>query len=283
MDRAVVLMSGGVNSAVAAAVAREQYEVSLLHIAWGHRTGERETACFEQLCSGMRTDRVMIADLSCMATFGGSARVSKRFSIDDANALGKETPSTFALGLIPSMLSVAAAWASAIGAKRIIIGISEDYKLPGPTMSTLYPDYRRDFIQTYNLMLEYAKPQGRELLVEAPLIEVGRTEVVRLGSRLGVPWEKTWSCYRNIDAPCGRCLGCANRANGFLKAGLPDPLLLEPPPPLEHRQPSNIPGRRPATDTVLPAGSAAGAHRTQPETPRANIAFATGRRPHQGQ
>lgn len=281
MDRAVVLLSGGLNSAVAAAVTREQYEPFFLHVAWGHRTGERETACFEQLIAAMRTDKTMIADLSCMALFGGNARVSKRLSIDDANALGKDTPTTFALGLIPSMLSVAAAWASAVGAHRIIIGLGEDYRLPGPVMSTLYPDYRHEFLQTFNLMLEYAKPQGRELLVEAPLISLSRPEVIKLGSRLNVPWEKTWSCYRNCDSPCGRCLGCANRANGFLKAGLPDPLLLEPPPPAEHRpQHTNATvGRRAAdhapaaTATAAPAAAA-----VRPSDPqRANIVIATGR------
>ncbi len=228
MDRAVILLSGGINSAVAAAVAREQYEPALMHVAWGHRTADREFAAFEQLASALHVERTIVAELSCMALFGGNARVSRRLSIDDANALGKETPATFALGLMPAMLSLAAAWASSIGAKRIVIGTGEDYRLPGPTLGTLYPDYRHEFVQVFNLMLEYAKPAGRELVVEAPLIDLTRAEVIKLGNRLNVPWEKTWSCYRNTEAPCGRCLGCANRANGFLKAGISDPLLLEP-------------------------------------------------------
>ena len=228
MDRAVVLLSGGINSAVATAVAREQYEPWLLHVAWGHRTAEREFAAFEQLAAALRIERTMLADLSCMATFGGNARVSKRQAIDDANALGKDTPATFALGLMPAMLSLAAAWAGSIGARRIIVGTGEDYGLPGPTLSALYPDYRHEFVQVFNLMLEYAKPANKELAVEAPLIDLSRPEVIKLGNRLNVPWEKTWSCYRNTDAPCNRCLGCANRSNGFLRANLPDPLLLEP-------------------------------------------------------
>ncbi len=228
MDRAVVLFSSGINSTVATAVAREQYEPALLHIAWGHRTADREFACFEQLAAALRIERTMVAELSCMAAFGGNARTSKRQAIDDANALGKDTPATFALGLMPAMLSLAAAWAASMGARRIIVGTSEDYGLPGPLISGLYPDYRHEFVQVFNLMLEYAKPAGRELLVEAPLIDLTRPEVIKLGARLNVPWERTWSCYRNSDNPCGRCLGCANRANGFLRAGVPDPLLLEP-------------------------------------------------------
>lgn len=227
MDRAVVLLSGGINSAVAAAIAREQYEPALLHVAWGHRTGDREATAFEALAAAMRIERVQVADLACLAGYGGNARSSKRVAIDDASALGKDTPATFVVGLLPTMLGVAATWAGAIGAKRIIIGISENHGVPGPAISELYPDYRREFIQLYNLTLDYAKPAGRELIVEAPLIDLTRAEVIKLGNRMNVPWEKTWSCYRNSEAPCGRCLACATRTNGFLRAGVADPLLLE--------------------------------------------------------
>lgn len=227
MERAVVLLSGGINSAVAAAVAREQYEIALLHVAWGHRTAEREQSAFEQLTAGWGVEKTTIADLSCIASFGGSARVSKRLSIDDASALALETPATFALGLMPAMLSLAASWAAGLSAKRIIVGMGEDYGLPGPVISKLYPDRRHEFVQVFNLLLEFAKPAGRELMVEAPLIDLTRAEVMRLGARLSVPWEKTWSCYRSNDKPCGRCLPCANRINGFLRAGMADPLVME--------------------------------------------------------
>lgn len=228
MDRAVVLVSGGVNSAVLAALAREQYEPALLHVAWAHRSAEREAAAFQQLADVLNIEKRITADLSCLSAFGGIARVSRRLAIDDANALGQETPTTFVLGLLPTMLSLGTTWAAAIGARRVLVGTGEDYGLPGPAISRLYPDRRHEFVQVFNLMLEFAKPPGRELLVEAPLIDLSRPEVIKLGARLNVPWEKTWSCYRNNDRPCGRCLPCANRTNGFLRAGIPDPLLLEP-------------------------------------------------------
>jgi len=229
MDRAIVLLSGGVNSAVAAAIAREQYELALLHIAWAHRSAERELAAFEQIATSMQIEKTLVADLHCMAIFGGNSRVSKRIPIEDANALSNNTiPATFMPGLIPSMLSLAATWASSIKAKRIILGISENHRTTGQPIYTLYPDYRRDFIQVYNLMLQYSKPPDADLLVEAPLIDLSRAEVVVLGKRLKVPFDQTWSCYANNNQPCGRCLACATRATGFLKARVPDPLLLEP-------------------------------------------------------
>lgn len=228
MDKAVVLVSGGINSAVAAAVAREQYEPHFLHVAWGHRTAERELSCFEGLAAHLRIDATLVAELAWLSSLGGNSRSSRKALIEDISTLGGETPSTFATGLIPTMLSTAATWAAAVGAKRIIIGTSEDYDVPGPPISKLYPDYRREFVQTFNLMLEYAKPKGRDLLVEAPLAELTRQEIVLLAKRLKLPLEKTWSCYRNNDEPCGKCLGCGNRISGFLSAGIPDPLLLEP-------------------------------------------------------
>lgn len=228
MDKAVVLVSGGVNSAVLAAAAREEYECHLLHVAWGHRAAERELLAFEQLAAHFRTDKTMVAELSCLAAFGGNSRSSKRVQMEEVLTLGQDTPSTFVLGLMPCILSLAASWASSLGAKRILVGTSEDHDIPGPVISHIYPDYRRDFVQVFNLMLEYAKPSGLELMVEVPLAELTRQEVVSLGRKLKVPFDKTWSCYRSNEEPCGKCLGCASRAGGFLRACCPDPLLLEP-------------------------------------------------------
>lgn len=227
MDTAVVLSSGGINSTVAAAIAREQYEPALLHVNWGHRAAERELEAFKQIAAFMRVERTVVADLSCLSSFGGNARVSKRMNIEDASTLGSGTPSTFMLGQLPTLLSVAATYAGGIGAKRIILGISEDHGVPGPPISELYPDHRIEFLQAFNLMLNYAKPPDRELIVEAPLIELTRAEVLQLGRRMDVPFEKTWSCYRNNDRPCGRCRPCVTRAAGFIQARLPDPLELE--------------------------------------------------------
>ncbi len=228
MDTAVILASGGINSTVATAIAREQYEPALLHVAWGHRAADRELLAFQQVAAALRIEKTMVAELSCMAVFGGNSRASKRLAIEDASTLGKSTPTTFMLGLLPSMLSLAAAWAGSLGSRRIILGISEDHGVPGPAVSELYPDHRIEFLQTFNLMLSYAKPPHRELMVEAPLIELTRAEVIQLGQRVQIPFHKTWSCYQNNDTPCGRCRPCVTRAAGFLQARTPDPLLLEP-------------------------------------------------------
>ncbi len=228
MDKVVILSSGGINSTVAAAAAREQYEPALLHITWGHRAAEPERGAFEHFTSTLKIQNTMVAEVSSLATFGGNARVSRRLSIEHATALDTKTPNTFMVGLMPTLLSLAATWAGAIGAKRIIVGISEDHGVPGPVISDLYPDYREEFLQTFNLMLHYAKPRDLELTVEAPFIDLTKGEVIQLGQRLKVPFEHTWSCYAGGSQPCGQCWPCATRAAAFMRSGIPDPLALEP-------------------------------------------------------
>jgi len=228
MDRAVVLVSGGINSAVAAAIAREQYELALLHVAWGHRTAERALAAFNEIAGSLKIEQTLVAELSSMAVIGGNARASRRIPVDDARAVGRATPGTFVFGLIPGMLSLAATWAASLKARHVILGISENHATADTPISKLYPDYRREFVQAFNLMLLYARPQDHELLVEAPLIDLSRAEVIKLGQRLRVPFNRTWSCYARNDTPCHRCLGCVNREAGFLQAGAADPLVLEP-------------------------------------------------------
>jgi 7-cyano-7-deazaguanine synthase len=231
MDKAVVLMSGGVNSLVAAAAVREQYEVCLLHVAWGHRSAERERMCFERIGPLLKIEHSKLADLSCMMTLGTGARVARRQSFEDASTIEADLdapPASFTPGLLSNLLSLAATWAGQIEARRIVIGTSENHGTSRIPISHLYPDYRREFLQSFNLVLQYGRPRNRELAIEAPLLELSRSEVVKLGDAMEVPFEQTWSCLASSDNPCGRCLGCHNRTAGFLQAGVPDPLLLEP-------------------------------------------------------
>ena len=227
MDRAVVLLSGGINSAVAAAIAKEHYELALLHVAWGHRTAERELAAFHEVAASLNVEQTLVADLSCMAAIGANARTSRRLSIEDAGVVGRSIPATFAFGLLPGMLSLAAAWAGSIRAPRVVLGVSENHGTTTTPISKIYPDRRREFVQAFNLMLQYAKPADRNLFVEAPLIDLPRADVVKLGHRLHVPFDRTWTCYSSNTAPCHRCIACVNRESGFLQAGIPDPLVLE--------------------------------------------------------
>lgn len=228
MDKAVVLVSGGINSSVAAALACEQYEPALLHVEWHHHAARREHAAFERVAEALDIKTTAVAALSYPPQLNAHARASERMTTEETATHDRGTPATFLPGLLPGMLSIATTWAGTLGARHIVIGISEDHGTPGRAISELYPDHRIEFLQTFNLMLNYATPAERHPTVEAPLIELTRAEVVRLGQRLEVPFDKTWSCYQSSEMPCGRCRPCKTRAAGFLRARIPDPLLLEP-------------------------------------------------------
>jgi 7-cyano-7-deazaguanine synthase len=227
MTKAVILCSGGINSSVMAAAAREQYEPALLHVSWGHRSAERELAAFGQIAAALQIEQTKVVELSGGGLFGTNPRTTRRNPHDEYPATH---PAPFTVGLLPAFIGLAACWAEAIGAPRIMLGVTENHETGGTPISDLYPDYRREFVQTANLMLQYGKRPGEELLVEAPLLELSRVDVVKLGNLLGVPFAHTWSCYGFNDTPCGKCLGCITRVSGFLRAGLPDPLQLEPVP-----------------------------------------------------
>lgn len=225
MEKAVVLVSGGISSSVAAITAREQYETVLLHLNWGHRAAERELEAVNTLAAHLKAEAVRVVELTALGAFGGNARTNRKLSLEADS--GEAATASFAFGLLPTAVGIAATWAHAIGATRIILGTTENPATLKAPLGSIFPDYRREFVQAANLMLQYARPAGREILVEAPLIELTRAEVVKLGDLAGLPFEKTWSCYTAGPEPCNRCLACLNRAAGFINAGLPDPLLLE--------------------------------------------------------
>jgi 7-cyano-7-deazaguanine synthase len=221
----MVLVSGGVNSAVLLGLAREEGTCSALHVSFGQRTAQKEAECFEAICDHYQVQQRKKVELPFFAEIGGNARVDKQMEIEDALAIGENVPSTFVPALIPTMLDLAHAWASRLNAHRIFVGTSENLGPPGPPTEQMYPDYRREFYHLYNYLLSQCARPRFELKVVMPLLEMSRADVVRLAQRVAAPLEHTWSCYRSGTRPCGSCYRCAVRARGFLEAGLPDPLM----------------------------------------------------------
>jgi len=226
MDIAVVLVSGGVNSSVLVGVAAKEHKPALMHVSYGQRTSERELACFEGICTHYQVAEKLVVALPHYQTVGGNARVNRKLAVEDATTMGDRPCNTYVPGLIPTMLGLAYHWADALGAKKILIGSSENNGPPGPRTSTIYPDHRRELYHLYNHLIEITARSQVRIHLETPLITMTRAEVIRLGYHLGVPFERTWSCDRHGDKPCGSCYGCATRARGFLEAAIPDPLMI---------------------------------------------------------
>ena len=226
-DKAIVLASGGLNSAVVTSIAvKENQSVALLHVRIGDRPAQKEDELFEKQADHFGVRERLTVELPHFAAIGGNARVSRKRQIEDALAIGEGIPNCHLPGLIGGLVSVGFAWAWNIGAGRILLGVSENLGPPAPKTSNIFPDYSQEFIQLCNHLYSEASP-GRRITVESPVIDLTRTEIVKLGRRMETPFELTWSCLSSGSEPCGGCVGCATRIRGFLDAAIPDPIMLE--------------------------------------------------------
>ncbi len=216
--RAVVLLSGGLDSATALAVARaEGYECHALSLDYGQRH-HAELAAADAVARhlGVREHRVMRLD---MGPFGGSALTDASIAVPETP--GEGIPVTYVPARNTIMLSLALGWAEVLDADAIYIGVNAlDY--------SGYPDCRPDFIAAYQQLADVATKravEGRPIRIRAPLIDLSKAEIIRLGTRLGVDYALTVSCYQASPEgrACGRCDSCRLRRQGFQDAALPDP------------------------------------------------------------
>lgn len=217
MKNAVVLVSGGMDSAVVLAIARAHgYAVHALSVSYGQRhTSELEAAARVAATLGAVRHKIVAVDLR---SIGGSALTA---DIDVPDAGGEGIPVTYVPARNTIMLSIALGWAEVLGAADIFCGVNAvDF--------SGYPDCRPEFIEAFQALANVATKAGVEgsgLRVHAPLLYMGKAEIVREGVRLGVDFAQTVSCYR-ADADgraCGHCDACRLRADGFAAAGVADP------------------------------------------------------------
>jgi len=202
---AVVLTSGGLDSAVAAALTGQDSGLALLHFHYGQQSAEPELRAFEAMCDFFDPLHRATVSLGDWRSLSDSPLVAPRRDIEDAGAVGKALASTFVPMLAPTMLCAATAWAYTIRAQRVVWGASLDN--PGN-----YPD-RADAVRLLTWQLaSRCLPDGRSITIDAPLAQYAKPAVVSLALELKVPIGKTWSCLRAGPDPCGRCIGCATRA-----------------------------------------------------------------------
>jgi 7-cyano-7-deazaguanine synthase len=218
MKRAVVLLSGGLDSATTLAVARSQgYDCHALSLDYGQRH-HAELAAADAVAShlGAREHRVMRLE---MGSFAGSALTDASIAVPESPSEG--IPVTYVPARNTIMLSLALGWAEVLDAEAIYIGVNAlDY--------SGYPDCRPDFIAAYQRLADVATKravEGRPIRIEAPLIHLSKAEIIRLGLGLGVDYALTVSCYQADPSgrACGLCDSCRLRSQGFREAVVPDP------------------------------------------------------------
>lgn len=217
---AVVLLSGGMDSCVTAAVAAREHRLALLHSSYGQRTEAREKRAFEEIAAHFQAPFRLVVEQRYLSRIGGSALTDSSLAVPEADLAAAEAgqiPITYVPFRNAHFLSVAVSWAEVLGARRIFIGAVEQD-------SSGYPDCRPEYYRAFNEVIRLGTRPETQIEICAPLIHLSKADIVRRGASLGAPLHLTWSCYQASDAACGACDSCALRLRAFEHAGVRDPI-----------------------------------------------------------
>ena len=215
--KAVVLMSGGMDSCVTAAIANQKYQIAALHASYGQRTERRELQSFHALADHFGAAQRLAVRLDYFSAIGGSSLTDSSMTIRDADLSNPEIPNTYVPFRNAHFLSIATSWAEVIGATKIFIGaVWED--------SSGYPDCRPEYYEAMNKVIRAGTRPTTDIRINTPLIYLSKRDIVKKGVELAAPFHLTWSCYRDSDTACGVCDSCALRLRAFKEAGLEDPI-----------------------------------------------------------
>jgi len=215
---AVVLVSGGMDSCVAAAIARETSpDLAFLHISYGQLTEERERQAFDDIADHYGVKKRLDVSIEYLAKIGGSSLTDDAIKVADADLDSKEIPTSYVPFRNANMLAIATSWAEVIGADAIYIGaVAED--------SNGYPDCRPEFFEAFQQTINAGTKPDTLVEIRTPIIHLSKAEIVKKGLEFAAPLHLTWSCYRAETLACGTCGSCALRLRGFEQAGVTDPI-----------------------------------------------------------
>lgn len=222
MNKGIVLLSGGMDSIVTAAIAiQECSETFFLHVRYQQRTEERELSSFHKIKEHYKPDGSLICDLTYLKQIGTSSLLDETIPLkpsSEINSFPKKIPDTYVPFRNAHLLAIATSWAESIAAERIYIGAVEED-------SSGYPDCREVFLKAFNEAMNLGTKGSTIFDIRAPLLHLTKKEIVLKGIELQVPFQYSWSCYQNNDTPCGICDSCRLRKKAFREAGAKDPLL----------------------------------------------------------
>ncbi|MBC7900910.1 MAG: 7-cyano-7-deazaguanine synthase QueC [Saprospiraceae bacterium] len=214
----IVLVSGGMDSCVTAALALEENcETAFLHVSYGQRTEERERKAFNDIADFYGIENRLDVSIEYLARIGGSSLTDKKIEVAQADLESKEIPTSYVPFRNANMLAIATSWAEVIGAKSIYLGaVAED--------SSGYPDCRPEFFEAFEKAVDTGTKPETNIRIKTPVIHLSKAEIVKKGIELEAPLHLSWSCYRSDDLACATCDSCVLRLRGFELAGVKDPI-----------------------------------------------------------
>jgi 7-cyano-7-deazaguanine synthase len=217
--KAVVLLSGGMDSCVTTAIAYQTHRLALLHASYGQRTESRERRAFDDIADFYGVRERLVARFDALNQIGGSALTDSAIPVpEDGEALRRPSiPVTYVPFRNAHFLAAAVSWAEVIGATAIFIGaVAED--------SSGYPDCRPEYYRAFERVIREGTRPETGIAILTPVIGMRKSEIVHRGVELGAPLELTWSCYQFDEEACGACDSCQLRLRAFAEAGIPDPI-----------------------------------------------------------
>jgi 7-cyano-7-deazaguanine synthase len=218
--KAVVCLSGGMDSCVCAALAARDFEVYAIHFSYGQRTEARELRSAEEVARIVGVKELLHLKIDLFRRIGGSALTDHAIAVPTASAdeanIGSEVPVTYVPFRNAHFLSAGVSWAEVLGARTVFIGAVEQD-------SSGYPDCRPAYYDAFNELIRMGTKDG-DIRVETPLIRMRKSEIVQLGVELGAPFHVSWSCYSGESEACGVCESCVLRLRAFRDAGAVDPI-----------------------------------------------------------
>ena len=219
MRKAVVILSGGMDSTTALFIAKKEYEITPLHFNYGQRTERKELESFNKICDFLNLENRYVIDLPFFKQIGANALVDENLEVP-TGGLTEGVPITYVPFRNGIFLSIAASIAEKEGAEAIFIGVVEED-------SSGYPDCTESFIKHMKDAINSGTKPETKIEIKTPLIHLKKEDIVKKAVEVGVPLELTWSCYKNEERACGVCDSCRLRLKGFEKAGIKDPIEYE--------------------------------------------------------
>jgi 7-cyano-7-deazaguanine synthase len=218
-DLAIVLVSGGMDSLVTAAIASSSHkELAFLHLNYGQKTENRELKAFHEIADhyNVSKERQKILDITFLKEIGGSSLTDDSMDIGEFSGDSDEVPNSYVPFRNTHIISIAVSWAEVIGASKIYIGAVEED-------ASGYPDCRPSYYKAMNNLIKEGTKDGT-IEVLTPVIHFKKSEIVQKAVSLKAPIQLSWSCYAEEDKACGVCDSCALRLKGFQLAGIEDPI-----------------------------------------------------------
>jgi len=215
--KGIILLSGGMDSLVTAAIAARQCEeIHFLHVNYGQNTEQKELECFQKLVEHYQPAGTLVTSIDYLRQIGGSSLTDDNIAVTDHQNTD-QIPSSYVPFRNAHLLAIAVSWAEVIKADRIYIGAVEED-------SSGYPDCRESFYKAFQQAINLGTADDTKMEIITPVIHLTKPEIIRKGIELKAPFEYSWSCYRENEIACGTCDSCVLRLNAFKRAGMEDPL-----------------------------------------------------------